>query len=228
MAGFFTAWAGDGPASGALSVRCGWPTRTATGAASAGSVPAAVGSVATAGASNANSYITLTECNELIDGLVQDEDVVAWDNSSTTSTDAKHRALYTACQRIDRERFLGARATDTQAMQWPRTGVRRPDTYINTYAVGFPFRITTDYFTDTEIPQQVKDAQATMAVYLHNNKDGLGLSGLEDYKNVKIGSLDVTPNQYGATGADRIPPMVERFFTGLRISGPGNIAVKRS
>ena len=51
MAGFFTAWAGDGPASGALSVRCGWPTRTATGAASAGSVPAAVGSVATAGAS---------------------------------------------------------------------------------------------------------------------------------------------------------------------------------
>lgn len=180
---------------------------------------------ATIGAADANSYLTLSDAQAIIDGMVEGDDVAAW---ASATTDQKNRALVSAAMRIDRERFLGARATDTQAMQWPRTGVRKPDTYINTYAVGFPFRITTDYFTDTEIPQQVKDAQATMAVYLHNNKDGLGLSGLEDYKNVKIGSLDVTPNQYGATGADRIPPMVERFFTGLRISGPGNIAVKRS
>ena len=181
--------------------------------------------VATPNAADANTYLTLSDAQDIIDGLVESDDVVAW---GTATTDQKNRALYTATQRLDRERYLGARATDTQALQWPRTGVRKPDTYINTYAVGFPFRITTDYFTDTEIPQQIKEAQATMAVYLHNNKDGLGLSGLEDYKNVKIGSLDVTPNQYGATGADRIPPMVERFFTGLRISGPGNIAIKRS
>jgi hypothetical protein len=180
---------------------------------------------ATVGGASANSYLTLSAANDLIDGLVQNDDVTAW---ASATDDQKNRALYTAAQRIDRERFLGARATDTQSLQWPRTGVRKPDTYINTYAVGFPFRITTDYFTDTEIPDQVKKAQAELAVYLNNNKDGLGLSGLEDYKNVKIGSLDVTPNNYGATGADRIPPMVERYFTGLRISGPGNIAVKRS
>jgi len=174
---------------------------------------------------SANSYLTLSDANAIIDGLVQDDDVAAW---ASATDDQKNRALYTATQRIDRERFLGARATDTQSLQWPRTGVRKPDTYINTYSVGFPFRITTDYFTDTEIPDQVKKAQAVLAVYLNNNKDGLGLSGLEDYKNVKIGNLDVTPNTYGATGADRIPPMVERYFTGLRISGPGNIAVKRS
>jgi len=180
---------------------------------------------ATVGGASANSYLTLNDANDLIDGLIQNDDVTAW---ASATDDQKNRALYTAAQRIDRERFLGARATDTQSLQWPRTGVRKPDTYINTYAVGFPFRITTDYFTDTEIPDQVKKAQAELAVYLNNNKDGLGLSGLEDYKNVKIGSLDVTPNNYGATGADRIPPMVERYFTGLRISGPGNIAVKRS
>jgi hypothetical protein len=167
----------------------------------------------------------LSDANAIIDGLVQDDDIAAW---ASATDDQKNRALYTATQRIDRERFLGARATDTQSLQWPRTGVRKPDTYINTYSVGFPFRITTDYFTDTEIPDQVKKAQAVLAVYLNNNKDGLGLSGLEDYKNVKIGNLDVTPNTYGAVGADRIPPMVERYFTGLRISGPGNIAVKRS
>jgi hypothetical protein len=180
---------------------------------------------ATAGEATANSYLTLTDAQAIIDGLIEDDDITAW---ASATTDQKNRALYTAAQRIDRERFLGARATDTQAMQWPRTGVRKPDTYINTYAVGFPFRITTDYFTDTEIPDQVKKAQAVLAAYLNNNKDGLGLSGLEDYKAVTVGSISVTPDKTGAVGADRIPPIVERYFTGLRISGPGNIAVKRS
>ena len=180
---------------------------------------------ATAGGASANSYLTLSDANAIVDGLVEDDDVTAW---ASATDDQKNRALYTAAQRIDRERFLGARATDTQSLQWPRTGVRKPDTYINTYAVGFPFRITTDYFTDTEIPDQVKKAQAILAVYLNNNKDGIGLSGLEDYKSVKIGNLEVTPNSYGATGADRIPPIIERYFTGLRISGPGNVSIKRS
>lgn len=182
--------------------------------------------VATVGAANANSYQTLGDAQVIIDGLIEDADVVAW---ASATTDKKNRALVTATQRLDRERFLGARVTDTQALQWPRTGVRKPDTYINTYAVGFPFRITTDYFTDTEIPTQVKYAQAIMAVYLNNNPDALGLSGLEDYKNVKIGSIDVTPNLgFGAVGADKIPPIVERYLVGLRISGPGNVSIRRS
>jgi hypothetical protein len=181
---------------------------------------------ATVGSASANSYLTLAAAQEIIDGFVQDADVTAW---ASATTDQKNRALFTATQRLDRERFLGARATDTQALQWPRTGVRKPDTYINTYAVGFPFRITTDYFTDTEIPTQVQYAQVVLATYLNNNPDGLGLSGLEDYKNVKIGSIDVTPNLgYGAVGVDKVPPIMERYLTGLRISGPGNFAIKRS
>ena len=181
---------------------------------------------ATVGGANANSYLTLADAQAIIDGFVENPDVQHWNSGNT---DSRNRALFTATQRLDRERFLGARATDTQALQWPRTGVRKPDTYINTYTVGFPFRITTDYFTDTEIPTQVKYAQALLAVYLHNNTSGLDLSGLEDYKNVKIGSLDVTPNLgYGAVGADRVPPLMERYLTGLRISGPGNFSIRRS
>ena len=180
---------------------------------------------ATVGGASANSYITLSDANAIVEGLILDDDVSVWDSSNT---DNKNRALYTAAIRIDRERFLGARVTDTQALQWPRTGVRKPDTYINTYATGFPFRITTDYFTDTEIPEQVKKAQVILAVYLNNNRDGLGLSGLEDYKNVKIGNLEATPNFYGSVGADRVPPLFDRYFTGLRIGGPGNVAIKRS
>jgi hypothetical protein len=182
--------------------------------------------VATPGAANANSYLTLADAQAIVDGFVEDADVQHW---NTGNTDSRNRALFTATQRLDRERFLGARATDTQSLQWPRTGVRKPDTYINTYAVGFPFRITTDYFTDTEIPTQIQYAQTVLAVFLHNNTDALGLSGLEDYKNVKIGSLDVTPNAgYGAVGADKVPPLMERYLTGLRISGPGNFSIRRS
>lgn len=182
---------------------------------------------ATVGGANANSYLTLVAAEAIVDGLVQDADVTAW---ASATTDQKNRALYTATQRLDRERFLGARATDTQALQWPRTGVRKPDTYINTYAVGFPFRITTDYYTETEIPTQIQYAQVVLAVYLNNNRDGMGLSGLEDFKSVSIGSISVTTAGASgtATGADRIPPIYERYLTGLRISGPGNIAIRRS
>jgi hypothetical protein len=180
---------------------------------------------ATVGSASANSYLTLSDAQDIVDGMVEDDDSVAWESASD---DQKNRALYTATQRLDRERFLGARATDTQALQWPRTGVRKPDTYVNTYATGFPFRISDDYFTDTEIPDQIKRAQVVLAIYLNSNKDGIGLSGLEDYKSVSIGSLSVTPDKTGAVGADRVPPLFERYLTGLRISGPGNIAIKRS
>ncbi len=180
---------------------------------------------ATAGGADANSYITLAEADTFVEAMISSSDVSKW---TTGNDDSRNRALTAAAQRLDRERFLGARATDTQALQWPRTGVRKPDTYVNTYASGFPFRISDDYFTDTEIPDQVKRAQVEMAVYLKNNVDGISLGGLEDFKNVKIGSLDVTPDKTGAIGADRVPPMFERYLTGLRISGPGNIAIKRS
>jgi hypothetical protein len=180
---------------------------------------------ATAGGANANSYLTLSAAQAIVDGMVEDADVTAW---ASATDDQKNRALYTATQRLDRERFLGARATDTQALQWPRTGVRKPDTYVNTYATGFPFRISEDYFTDEEIPDQVKRAQVVLAVYLNNNKDGIGLSGLEDFKSVQVGAISITPDKTGAVGADRVPPLLERYLTGLRISGPGNIAIKRS
>ena len=124
---------------------------------------------ATVGGASANSYITLADANSIIEGLVADDDVAAWDGSNT---DNKNRALFTAAIRVDRERFLGARVTNTQALQWPRQGVRKPDTYINTYSIGFPFRISTDYFAETEIPEQVKKAQVILAVYLNNNRNG--------------------------------------------------------
>ena len=180
---------------------------------------------ATVGGANANSYVTLTDANTLVEAMISSADVQKW---TTGNTDSRHRALAAATQRLDRERFLGARTNDTQALQWPREGVRKPDTYVRSFTTGFPFRLTEDYYTNTEIPDQVKRAQVELAVYLHNNVEGISLSGLEDFKSVKVGSIEVTPDKSGAVGADRVPPMFERYLTGLRISGPGNIAIKRS
>jgi hypothetical protein len=141
---------------------------------------------ATAGDASANSYITLAEADTFVEAMVLGTDANKWGSGNT---DSRNRALTAAAQRLDRERFLGARATDTQALQWPRTGVRKPDTYVNTYATGFPFRISDDYFTDTEVPDQVKRAQIELAVYLHSNTDGISLGGLEDFKNVQLAAL---------------------------------------
>ena len=76
---------------------------------------------ATAGGANANSYITLTEADTFVEAMISSSDVSKW---TTGNDDTRNRALAAAAERLDRERFLGARAADTQARQWPRTGVR--------------------------------------------------------------------------------------------------------
>ena len=181
--------------------------------------------VATVGSATANSYVTLAEVNSFVEGLTQSDDVVAWGNSTD---DEKNRALFSSTRRIDREQFLGAKASDTQARQWPRSGVRVPDQYTNLYGLSFPNRILADYYTDTEIPPEVQDAQIELAVYLNNNKDGIGLSGLEDFAAMSVGNINVTPNFYGRVGVDRIPPIVDQYLKGLRIGGSANLSIKRS
>ena len=185
----------------------------------------AISIVATVGSASANSYVTLTEAQAFIDGQVESDDIVAWGNSTD---DQKNRALFTSTQRIDREKFLGARVSDTQALEWPRSGVRKPDTYTNLYGLSFPNRLVADYYLDTEIPDRVKHAQIVLAVYLNNNKDGIGLSGLEDFAAVSIGNINVTPRFYGAVGIDRIPPIVDHYLKGIRIGGRANLSIKRS
>ena len=180
---------------------------------------------ANVGDANANTYVTLAEANAFIEGLLENDDITAW---ATSTDDSKNRALFTSTQRIDREDFLGARVDDTQALEWPRSGVRKPNTYSRLYNISFPNRLIADYYSDTEIPDRVKHAQIVLAAYLNNNKDGLDLTGLEDFNNVSIGNMNVTPRFYGAVGIDRIPPIVDHYLKGLRIGGNANLPVRRS
>jgi hypothetical protein len=92
--------------------------------------------IATVGAADANSYITLAEAQAFADG---DIDAVEW---YAASTDQKIRALITATRNLDLVGFAGKKATTTQALQWPRTGVTTTDGPI----------------ADTEVPKEIKTA----------------------------------------------------------------------
>jgi len=188
------------------------------------------------GAENANTYIALGNADNPADGtaeyfissMVENEDVVAWNDDTLTSRDQKQRALFAATQRLDRECFIGIRASEDQALEWPRIGARRPRVTSSIYATGFFYYRRYAYYEENEIPDEVKWAQAHLAVYLNANRGGLDLSGLEDYRSVQIGNLAVSPYRYGAVGTDRIPPIVQRYLDGLRIGGPSNVSVRRA
>ena len=46
--------------------------------------------VATVGAANANSYLTVATADSIIEGLIEDDDVTAW---ASATTDQKNSAL---------------------------------------------------------------------------------------------------------------------------------------
>lgn len=70
--------------------------------------------VATAGASNANSYLTVAAANAIATGMVGS---LSW---ATATSDAKAQALITATNGLETLEFIGERSTSTQALSWPR------------------------------------------------------------------------------------------------------------
>lgn len=170
---------------------------------------------ATNGGAASNSYLTLAEAQAIADSLILNDQITAWDDADD---DVKNRALVTACWRIDRERFFGFRSSDSQALQWPRTNVKKPDQYRQYVVTGFSSPYLNSqiggYFLTDEIPDQIKKAQAILAIYLVSEPDGLGLSGLEQFQSVSVGPLSVTPKQ--PQDSQLLPPLVDQYLRGLR------------
>lgn len=107
--------------------------------------------IATAGAADANSFVTVAAADTYLDGRLA---VTAWTGATA---DDKARALISATATLDTLAYVGKRTTDTQALAWPRTYALRPDP---------PYNAATDdiYFGTTEVPQRVKDATCVLAV----------------------------------------------------------------
>lgn len=77
--------------------------------------------VATVGASNANSYLSVASADSIADGMVG---TLTW---STATSDNKIRALITATNGLETLGWVGSRATTTQALAWPRKDAKCGD-----------------------------------------------------------------------------------------------------
>ena len=133
--------------------------------------------VATAGAANANSYITLADADQY-----HEDRPAAGTTWADATSDEKNAALLFATKMLDSlVVWTGWVATETQALLWPRTGM----VYRNGYSV------------DTDVvPTEIQEATAEFARQLLAG-DLTGGSDVETQgiTSIKAGSVAITFDQ---------------------------------
>lgn len=180
--------------------------------------------VATAGASNANSYLSVAAADDLANLQLG---TLNW---ATASTDNKGRALIMATRYLDELSYIGKKAAATQALLWPRSEALCGDWS----------------FTSNEIPQPIKQATFDLAEFLLANATALSakpagsselIPGIPN-ANLKSASVDVisvefnTIQQAEAKNALNVLPHLVQVLGCLSLSKPssavGSIAARRS
>jgi hypothetical protein len=159
----------------------------------------AISIVATAKATNANSYVTLAETETYMEGRLA---VTDWD---AETDDNKNRSLRMATDVLDGYDWTGKRTTQSQRLQWPRFGAIDRDGWA--------------YDSDT-VPRPIKEATYELALALTDGSYEVATDTLEKYERVKVGSLDVTPrSDYRAA---QIPDPVMDLISHLLVAGSGS------
>lgn len=176
--------------------------------------------IATVGASNANSYVTVATTATYLNERLN---VSAWDAAVAAAVGGPERALIMATRRIDAEKFRGepvkpltdvevGAGTATQALKWPRWST---------------FDDAGWAFDDEEIPLNVQRATMELALHYLNEgtTDALADTGLKGFRNVKVGPLDITPVP-GYKAGD-LPDTVVRLLRGV-LAGGGSMSFRVS
>lgn len=125
--------------------------------------------VATIASSTANSYVTEAEADTIA--------ATFWP-LATRWTQAKAEAriplLIEARRTLDGLNFEGTRVDDVQALEWPRTGAKKPSRAVE--------------YAPTEIPASVKEAQVRLAVWLEEfSQDAADAAGLNGVTSLSLG-----------------------------------------
>lgn len=142
---------------------------------------------------NANSYVSNSDADTYFGDRLNSG---KWTDADETTQD---QALVTATSIIEREKFLGARTSDSQDLEFPRTGLT--DRY-------------GDAVADNAIPEEVKLATYEMAISLLTN------SALQTKGNVSSSRKSVTTGEveveYFANkdprGSATLPPVVYQYL----------------
>ena len=141
--------------------------------------------VATPGAADANAYVTEAEAAAYFASRLGGS---AWDDLAEDAQD-KARALITATQRLDLERFPGARANSTQLLAWPRYGVV----------------VDGATLSGTTIPALVKAMCCEEALALLQNPEKSADTGLEGFASLDLGPLSLVTHPAASAGALAAP-----------------------
>lgn len=151
--------------------------------------------VSTAGLSSTNSFLSQDDASTYLDARLNSS---AWSGASSSDKD---RALISASRYLSRLEWDGRRATSTQALSWPRFLVQNPDDP------------NLNYFSQTEIPQRVKDATCELALEMlkAGATDILGEDSSLAVKSETVGPISVTyadPSQK-LKGLGRYPSVMD-------------------
>lgn len=133
--------------------------------------------IATPGAVDANSYITLAEMEIIIHQRPHHD---SWDNIvGSSADDIKKAALVWATKILDELNWIGSIVSETQALRWPRDSIYDLDNRL---------------LANDEIPYNLKLATSELAFAL-NAEDRLSDSGTEGFNSIQVGpiKLDITP-----------------------------------
>ena len=112
--------------------------------------------IATPGASNANSFVTIAEADAYVNAQMER---TGW----PVSDDDKARALFAATADLSALAYVGSRTATAQALAWPRIQAPNPDARNDN---GWPYGIPTwsqVFYDDDVIPQRIKDATCELA-----------------------------------------------------------------
>jgi hypothetical protein len=167
--------------------------------------------VETAGAANANSFVSVAEADAYLETRLNS---TAW-----TGTEPKKQALVEATRELSAIGWQGYRASDAQALAWPRFNAPDPDG-------------TSDfvYFDTAEIPQRIKDATCELALeFLRaGTTDVAALDSLIGITEETVGPLTTRyaePSQR-AQGLARYP-RVQKHIAPLLGVGAGQVRLTR-
>src|SRR5678810_157099 len=104
--------------------------------------------VATVGASNANSFVTVAEGDTYCDARLN---ASAWTDAED---DDKAKAVIEATRELSAKMWVGSKSTTAQALAWPRAYATDPDAAWAGWG----------YYDSNIVPQRVKDATCELAL----------------------------------------------------------------
>lgn len=165
--------------------------------------------IATSGASDANTYVSLEEANEYFEGRLDAEE---WDEISGDES-RQIKALVMAARIIDRLNFIGEKESDSQAMEFPRRGGFRAR-----YTEGTSYFVALNGkgFSQGAIPQDIKWAQCEMALHLLANGSEIGGQSILGFSGGGI-SMQWAPGAASSGLPPHVSQLLAPYVQGVRL-----------